>query len=88
MKKVWEFCRPTLTVVLFNPYPGTAAEDTSPVDYSKLNSEFKKLFAYAETCNIKKLVRNPCYVAKKFIENINQPKAIWALIQKGFRAWA
>ena len=88
MQRVWKICQPTMTVALFKPYPGTAAySEKESIDYSQLYPEFKKLFAYAETCNIKKLSENPVYVYKKFIKNINSPKQIWSLFRKGIRAW-
>ncbi len=88
MQRVWKICQPTMTVALFKPYPGTAAyEEKESIDYPQLYPEFKKMFAYAETCNIKKLSENPVYVYKKFIKNINSPKQIWSLFKKGVRAW-
>ena len=117
MRRVWQICRPTMTVALFKPYPGTkiveeiaartersesrrlqpAKRDFS-VEHSRIKYDItqpegcgyrliKKLFAFAETCNIKKLTSNPAYVGKKLVENISSPKEIWLLIQKGFKAW-
>jgi anaerobic magnesium-protoporphyrin IX monomethyl ester cyclase len=117
MQRVWKICRPTMTVALFKPYPGTkiveqvvvrsersgsrrlqpAKRDTS-VEHSRIKYDrtqpegcgyrlIKKLFAFAENCNIKRLSSNPVYVYKKFIKNINSPKNIWSLFKKGIRAW-
>ncbi len=88
MQRVWKICQPTMTVALFKPYPGiTAYGEKDTIDYPQLYPEFKKLFAYAETRNIKKLSENPVYVYNKFIKNINSPKQIWSLFKKGIRAW-
>ena len=88
IQRVWKICQPTMTVALFKSYPGTAAYgEKESIDYPQFYPEFKKLFAYAETCNIKKLSNNPIYVYKKFIKNINSPKEIWLLFKKGIRAW-
>ncbi len=88
MQKAWEFCRPTMTVALFKPYPGTTAyAGKESINYSGLSSEFKRIFSYAETCNIKRLATNPVYIGKKLLKNIFNPKEILSLIKKGFQIW-
>ncbi|MEO0114336.1 MAG: radical SAM protein [candidate division WOR-3 bacterium] len=88
MKKVWQICQPMMSVALFKPYPGTTAyQQKEAINYSHLTSEFKNLFAFAESCNIKRLARSPSYVSQKLLKNLKSPKKIWQLIAKGIRAW-
>jgi len=86
MKMVWDWCRPTITVVLFKPYPGTKAyERKELVDYKGLQNGFKKIFAYAEMCNIKNLSTKPGYVWDRI--KISSFKEFGSLITKFVKSW-
>jgi hypothetical protein len=68
---------------LFKPYPGTYAyEKMGSVDYVHLYPEFKKIFAFAEACNIKRLSRDPIYIGRKLLDNISAPNNLAALTKK------
>jgi radical SAM superfamily enzyme YgiQ (UPF0313 family) len=89
MKMVWDRSHPTLTVVLFKPYPGTSSKlDPGTASSSKeLHNEFKKIFNYAEICNIRCLTTEPGYVWNRIRTNISSPKKFGSLITKFFKAW-
>jgi anaerobic magnesium-protoporphyrin IX monomethyl ester cyclase len=85
MKKAWHVCRPTMNVSLFKPYPGTHAYETMEyVDHSGLYPQFKKIFGFAEACNIKKLSRDPAYIGRRLLDNISAPRNLGLLIRKTF----
>jgi len=88
MKLVWEWCRPTMTVVLFKPYPGTTADGSKElIDYKGLQNGFKKIFSYAESHNVRRLTTEPGYILNSIKENISSPKKFGSVIAKFFKAW-
>ncbi|MBE0432595.1 cobalamin B12-binding domain-containing protein [candidate division WOR-3 bacterium] len=82
MKRIGRRCRPTMSVALFKPYPGTRlGARKNLIDHANLYPEFKKIFDLAEACNIKKLSRDPVYVGRKLLDNISAPKNLGVLIR-------
>jgi radical SAM superfamily enzyme YgiQ (UPF0313 family) len=88
MKLVWDWCRPTTTVVLFKPYPGTTADELKElIDYKGLQNGFKKIFNYAESHNVRRLTTEPGYIWDGIRKNISSPKKFGSSIVKFLKAW-
>jgi anaerobic magnesium-protoporphyrin IX monomethyl ester cyclase len=88
MKLVWDWCRPTTTVVLFKPYPGTTADELKElIDYKGLQNGFKKIFNYAELHNVRRLTTEPGYIWDGIRKNISSPKKFGSSIVKFLKAW-
>ncbi len=87
MQRLWRRCRPTMTVALFKPYPGTRlGANRDIIAHKGLHAEFRKIFDFAETCNIKRLSRDPSYIARRMIENISTPGKLSVLMRRTVRA--
>lgn len=88
MKLVCDWCRPTITVVLFKPYPGTRADELKElIDYKGLQNGFKRIFNYAESHNVRRLTTEPGYIWDGFRKNISSPKKFGSVISKFLKAW-
>lgn len=88
MKDIWTKTHATMSVVIFKPYPGTAAYDKKELpDYKELHSQFREIFKYAETCNIKNLSGNARFLKNRILEAISSPKELKSLMTKTIRAW-
>ncbi len=88
MKNIWEKTRATMSVAIFKPYPGTTAfEQKESPDYKKLHNQFKEIFTYAETCNIKSLSSNARFLKNRIAKAINSPKELKSLFAKTIKAW-
>jgi radical SAM superfamily enzyme YgiQ (UPF0313 family) len=88
MKLVWDWCRPTMTIVLFKPYPGTQADRVKEsIDYKGLQNGFKRIFDYGESHNVRRLATEPTYIWDSFRKNISSPKKFGSIISKFLKAW-
>ena len=88
MKLVWDWCRPTMTVVLFKPYPGTRADELKElIDYKGRQNGFKRIFNYAESHNVRRLTTEPGYIWDSIRKNISSPKKLGSVIAKFLKAW-
>ncbi|MEO0092281.1 MAG: radical SAM protein [candidate division WOR-3 bacterium] len=88
MKQVWKYTHALISVAIFKPYPGTVANKKREyLEDKELYKKFKKIFNYAEYCNIKSLSRNPQYILGRFVASITNPSEFATLIRKTFRAW-
>ena len=88
MKQVWDWCRPTMTVVLFKPYPGTEADELKElINYKRLQNGFKRIFNYAESHNVRRLSTEPGYIWDSIRKNISSPKKFGSAIAKFLKAW-
>lgn len=88
MKLVWDWCRPTMTAVLFQPYPGTTADELKElIDYKRLQNGFKRIFNYAESHNVRHFTTEPAYIWDSIRKNISSPKKLGSSIAKFLKAW-
>jgi radical SAM superfamily enzyme YgiQ (UPF0313 family) len=88
MKNVWKKNHATISVAIFKSYPGTATFKQKVLpDYKELHNQFREIFKYAETCNIKSLSGNTRFLKNRITEAISSPKELKSLFIKTVKAW-